>query len=79
MYQVDGKFRIDTLFEKYLLDTSKPHTKARNINEWIKETIENPKKNDEIYYDNLKINLLEVDSHQVKLVEIEVLTDYDEE
>ena len=79
MYQVDGKFRIDILFEKYLLDTSKPHTKARNINEWIKETIENPKKNDEIYYDNLKINLLEVDSHQVKLVEIEVLTDYDEE
>lgn len=79
MYQVDGKLNLELLFDKYLTDSSNPHTKARNINEWINEISDNPKKNDEIYYDNLKINLLDVDNHIVKLVEIEVLTDYDEE
>ena len=67
------------LFDKYLTESNKPHTKARNINEWINEIGDNPKKSDEIYYDNLKINILEVENHIIKLVEIEVLTDYDEE
>jgi CBS domain containing-hemolysin-like protein len=79
MYHVDGKLTLKYLFDKYLTDTNMPHTKARNIDEWIRETIDSPKKNDEIYYDNLKINLLEVENHHIKLAEIEVLTDYDEE
>ena len=79
MYQVDGKISLDLIFDKYLIDTTKPHTKSKNINEWIKETVENPKKNDEMYYENLRITLLDVKNYNVKLVEIEVLTDYGEE
>lgn len=79
MYQVDGKISLDLLFDKYLIDTAKPHTKCESINEWIKETIDNPKKNDEMYYENLKIILLDVENHNVKLIEIEVLTDHGEE
>jgi len=79
LYQVDGKYTIKDLFDKYLIDTSKPHSKSLNIDEWIKESVTNPKKNDEIYYDNLKISILDVEEYNVKLVEIEVLTDYDQE
>lgn len=79
MYRVDGKLTLNYLFEKYLIDTTKPHTKVRTVDEWIKETVDNPKKNDEIYYDNIKINLLDVENHYIKLAEIEVLTNHDEE
>ena len=79
LYQVDGKLSLKYLFNKYLTGTNFPHTKAKNINEWIKETTSKPKKNDEIYYENLKINILEIENYCVKLVEIEVLTDHGEE
>lgn len=77
LYQVGGKVPLHSFFTNYLIDTNIPHTKAKNIDEWIRETIENPKKNDEIYYDNIKINLLAVENHHIILAEIEVLTDYE--
>ena len=67
------------LFDKYLVDTTQPQCKFQNVDGWIREIVNVPKKNDEVYYDNLKIKILEVLNHHVKLVEIEVLTDYDEE
>ena len=79
IYQVDGKLSIDYLFDKYLVDTTQPQCKSQNVDGWIREIVNVPKKNDEVYYDNLKIKILEVLNHHVKLVEIEVLTDYDEE
>lgn len=79
LYQVNGKVTLNDLFDNYLTDTDYPHTKAKNVNEWIKEVVEKVNKNVELYYDNLKITILEVEDDNVNLVEIEVLTDYDEE
>lgn len=79
LYQVKGKVTLNDLFDNYLTDTDYPHTKAKNVNEWIKEVVVKINKNVELYYDNLKITILEVEDDNVNLVEIEVLTDYDEE
>ncbi len=79
LYQVNGKVTLNDLFDNYLTDTDYPHTKAKNVNEWIKEVVVKVNKNVELYYDNLKITILEVEDDNVNLVEIEVLTDYDEE
>lgn len=79
IYQVNGKVSLNDLFDNYLTETDFPKTKTKNVGEWIKETVVNVKKNIELYYDNLYIKILEIDeSNNVKLVEIEVLTDYDD-
>ena len=79
IFQVSGKVSLDDLFDNYLTETDFPHTKTKNVGDWIKELIVDVKKNVELYYDNLYITVLDVEKDVVKLVEIEVLTDYDEE
>lgn len=79
LYQVNGKVTLSDLFDNYLTDTDYPHTKAKNVNEWVKEVVDHISKNIELYYDNLKITILDVIDDKVELVEIEVLTDYSEE
>lgn len=79
LYHVNGKVSLDELFDHHLMDTDFPHTKTKNVSDWIKEIVINVKKNIELYYDNLRITILEVDEKNVELVEIEVLTDYDGE
>jgi len=79
LFHINGKVSLDELFDNYLTETDFPHTKAKNVNEWIKDIAINVKKNDELYYDNLHITVLEVsEDNNVELVEIEVQTDYDE-
>ena len=79
LYQVDGKVSLDDLFDNYLTETDFPRTKTTNVKDWVKELVIDIDKNVELYYDNLFIKVLEVADEEVKLVEIEVLTDYDEE
>lgn len=79
IFQVSGKVSLDDLFDNYLTETDFPHTKTKNVGDWIKELIVDVKKNVELYYDNLYITVLDAEKDVVKLVEIEVLTDYDEE
>lgn len=79
LFQINGKVSLDELFDSYLTETDFPHTKAKNVDEWIKDIAINVKKNDELYYDNLHITVLEVsEDNNVELIEIEVQTDYDE-
>ncbi len=79
IYQVNGKVSLSDLFDNYLTDTDFPKTKTKNVKDWIKEIMISVKKNIELYYDNLKISILEIVNDEVELVEIEVLTDYDGE
>ena len=79
IYQVNGKVTLSELFDNYLTETDYPRTKAKNVAEWIKEIVIEVKKNDELYYDNLHISVLEVEEQTIKLVEIEILTNHDEE
>lgn len=79
LYHVNGRVKLDDLFDNYLTDTDFPHTKSKNVKEWIKEIVIDVKINMELYYDNLKMVILEVKDENVELVEIEVLTDYDGE
>lgn len=79
LYQVNGKVTLNDLFDNYLTETDFPKTKTKTVKEWVKELIVDVKKNVEVYYDNLFIKVLEVEDGNVDLVEIEILTDYDEE
>lgn len=79
MYQVNGKVSLDDLFDNYLTETDFPRTKTKTVKDWVKELIVDVKTNVEVYYDNLFIKVLEVSDKEVDLVEIEILTDYDEE
>lgn len=79
IYQVNGKVTLDDLFDHYLTETDFPKTKTKYVKDWIKEIIIDVKKNVELYYDNLCITVLETNEQEVELVEIEILTDYDEE
>ena len=78
LYRVNGRVKLDDLFDNYLTETDFPHTKGKNVNEWIKEIVIDVQVNMELYYDNLKVTILEVNDNNVELIEIEVLTDYDE-
>ena len=79
IYQVNGKVTLDDLFDNYLTETDYPRTKTKNVRDWIKELAIEIKKDTELYYDNLKVTILEVEDNIVELVEIEILTDYGEE
>lgn len=79
LYQVNGRVSLDDLFDNYLTETDFPKTKTKNVKEWIKEIVIDVKRNTELYYDNLRINILEVIDDNVELVEMEVLTAYDDE
>lgn len=79
LYQVNGKVTLDDLFDNYLTNTDFPRTKGKNVNDWIKELVISVKKNTELYYDNLKITILDICDENIELVEIEILTDYGEE
>jgi CBS domain containing-hemolysin-like protein len=79
LYQVNGRVTLNDLFDNYLTETDFPHTKGKNVREWIKEKVGNVRPNVELYYDNLHITILEVNDDKVELVEIEILTDYDGE
>lgn len=79
MYQVNGKVSLDDLFDNYLTETDFPKTKSKTVKEWVKELVVDVNKDVELYYDNLFIKVLEIKDKEVELVEIEVLTNYDEE
>lgn len=79
IYQVNGKVTVDQLFDEYLIESDFPKTKAKNVGEWISEMIGDEVGEVELYYDNLKITVLEWIDKNVELVEIEVLTNYNEE
>lgn len=79
LYRISGNVSLSELFDNYLTDTDFPHTKTKNVKEWIKELVVDPKVNTELYYDNLHMTILEVADKNVDLVEIEILTDYDGE
>lgn len=78
LYHVNGRVKLDDLFDNYLTETDFPHTKGKNVSEWIKEIVIDVQINMELYYDNLKVTILEIKDDNVELIEIEVLTDYDE-
>jgi len=79
LYHVNGRVKLDDLFDNYLTETDFPHTKGKNIREWIKELVIDVKQDVELYYDNLHITILEVKDKDAELIEIEILTNYDEE
>ena len=79
IFQVNGKVTLDDLFDNYLTETNFPKTKTKYVKDWIKELIIDVKKNVELYYDNLYITVLETNENEIELIEIEILTDYDEE
>jgi len=79
LYHVNGRVTLSDLFDHYLTDTDFPHTKAKNVKEWVKEVVDNVKVNVEMYYGNLRVTVLEVENGNVELVEIEILTDRGDE
>ena len=79
IYRVRGDVKLEYLFDNYLSDNYYPRTKCDFVSEWIKELAIDVAPNVELYCDNLHITILEVENEKVKLIEIEVLTDYDEE
>jgi CBS domain containing-hemolysin-like protein len=79
LYHVGGKALLSEFFEEYLEDSKKPRTKAKTISEWILELAGRVRKNDVIYYDNLKMTILDKDKKVIKMIEVEEMTDYAEE
>lgn len=79
LFHINGRVKLDELFDNYLTETDYPHTKVKNVRDWIKELVIDVKPNIELYYDNLHITILETKNDKVELVEIEILTDYSEE
>lgn len=79
LYQVNGRVTLDDLFDNYLTETDFPHTKAKSLRGWLEELVISASSNIELYYDNLHMTILEVNDNKIELVEIEVLTNYDEE
>ncbi|MDR0832073.1 MAG: hypothetical protein LBM99_04180, partial [Bacillales bacterium] len=83
IYNVDGGFLIEDLFDDYLEETPKPRTTIKTVGSWIKRLFDdnNASFDDSFVYDNIKITILDYDDKRkiINKVEIEEITDTSEE
>lgn len=78
LYRVNGNVKLDDLFDNYLTETDFPHTKGKNVKDWISSLVDKVENGIELYYDNLRVIVIEVINGEIEQVEIEILTDYSE-
>lgn len=79
LFHVKGKVLLEDFFDNYIDEVEFPKTKAKTMSGWIKEIAGVVNKNDVIYYENIKITVLDKEGANISLVEVEELTNYSEE
>lgn len=77
-FEVSGKVTIEDFFDNYLDEVTEPKTKQLYIGPWVKELLGDADIDSEIYYENLKILVLEHENNKIVKVSIEVISAFDE-
>jgi len=77
-FEVSGKVTVEDFFDNYLEEVEEPKTKQLYIGPWVKELLGDSPIESEIYYENLKILVLEHENGKIVKVSIEVISAFDE-
>lgn len=77
-FEVSGKVTIEDFFDNYLEEVPEPKTKQLYIGHWVKELLGDAAIDSEIYYENLKILVLEHEDRKILKVSIEIISAFDE-
>ena len=78
-FEVAGGVSIEYFFDVYLHgEVEEPKTKCTQMGPWVKSLLLDDSYNSEIFYENLKIEVLEYDEVKIKKISVTVISAFDE-